>query len=196
MIKRAPLVNTTPEVPDALTPSKTRPSKWITSLEPALMTMPLVPGVGVMPAPPAALPKMVTDLLMVTGPKSPGSRASISPPAGVWASAAAKVRQGEVRVHGLESLPEAAETQVRVFAGSPLVVNAANTLSAALIVTEQLPVPLQAPLQPIKLMPWAGVAVSVTDMPLLKLALHADGQVMPEGLLATDPLPVKLTASV
>jgi hypothetical protein len=101
-----------------------------------------------------------------------------------------------VRVHGLESLPEAPETQVRVFAGSPLVVNAADTLSAALIVTEQPPVPVQAPLQPIKLMPEAGVSVSVTDMPLLKLALHVDGQLMPAGLLVTDPLPVKLTASV
>jgi hypothetical protein len=96
----------------------------------------------------------------------------------------------------LESLPEAAETQVRLFAGSPPVVNAADTLSAALIVTEQLPVPVQAPLQPIKLMPWAGVAVSVTSAPLLKLALHVEGQLMPEGLLVTDPLPVKLIASV
>src|ERR1700693_2147428 len=119
---RAPLVNTTPEGPDVLTPSRTGPCKWITALEPALMTMPLVPGgVGVPPAPPAALPKMVIDLVMVTGPESPGSRALISPPAGVCASAAAKVRQGEERVHGFESLPEAAETQVRgLFAGSPL----------------------------------------------------------------------------
>jgi hypothetical protein len=95
----------------------------------------------------------------------------------------------------LESLPEAAETQVRLLAGSPPLVNAADTLSAALIVTEQPPLPLQAPLQPIKLMAWAGVAVSVTCVPLLKLALHVDGQLMPVGLLITDPLPVKLTAS-
>src|SRR5580704_856341 len=138
---------------------------------------------------------MLTDLVMVTGPKSPGSRTSISPPAAVCTSAAAKVRQGDTRVHELESLPEAAETQVRLFAGSPLVVKAADTLSAALIVTEQLPAPLQAPAQPIKLMPWAGVAVSVTCVPLLKLALHVDGQLMPAGLLVTEPLPVKLTAS-
>jgi hypothetical protein len=46
-----------------------------------------------------------------------------------------------------------------------------------------------------KLMLGAGVAVSVTCTPLLKLALHVDGQLMPAGLLVTDPLPVKLTAS-
>src|ERR1700689_3253887 len=115
---------------------------------------------------------MLTALLMVTGPKSPGSRTLISPPAGVWASAAAKVRQGDDRVHGLASLPEVAETQVRPLGGSPLVVNAADTFSAALIVTVQPPLPLQPPpLQPIKLIPWVGVAVSVTGMPLLKLAL-------------------------
>ena len=50
MFKRAPLKNTTPEVPDALTPSKLRPCKLITSLEPALITMPLVPEEGITPA--------------------------------------------------------------------------------------------------------------------------------------------------
>ena len=130
---------------------------------------------------------MLTDLVMVTGPKSPGSSTSISPPASVCASAAAKVRHGDARVHGLESLPDVAETQVRLFAGSPPVVKAADTLSAALIVTEQPPLPLQAPLQPMKLMPGAGVAVSVTGVPLLKLALHVDGQLMPAGLLCHRP---------
>jgi hypothetical protein len=77
-----------------------------------------------------------------------------------------------------------------------LVVNAADTLSVALIVTVQLPVPVQAPLQPIKLRPWAGVAVNVTCVPPLKLALHVEGQLMPEGELDTFPLPVSLTLSV
>jgi hypothetical protein len=45
-------------------------------------------------------------------------------------------------------------------------------------------------------MPWVGVAVSVTWLLLLKLALHVDGQLMPKGLLVTDPLPVKLTDNV
>jgi len=40
--------------------------------------------------------------------------------------------------------------------------NVAVTLCAALIVTTQLPTPLQAPPQPEKPQPFAGVAVSVT----------------------------------
>ena len=56
---------------------------------------------------------MLIALVMVTGPKSPGSRTSISPPAALSASAAAKVRQGAVSEQGLESLPNP-ETQVRV----------------------------------------------------------------------------------
>ena len=56
MCRRAPLKNTTPEVPDALTPSKMRPRKLIKSLAPALTTMPLVPGEGIVPATPTASP--------------------------------------------------------------------------------------------------------------------------------------------
>src|SRR5580704_11087152 len=117
------------------------------------MTMPLVPGVGVMPAPPAALPKMVIALVMVTGPKSPGSSTLISPPAMVCVSAVAKVRQGDDRVHGLESLPEAAETQVRPDCNSLPLIKLAETLCAEFIVTEQPPVPVQAPIQPLKFQP-------------------------------------------
>src|SRR3984885_11120209 len=167
MCRRAPLENTTPEVPDALTPSNTRPRKLITSLEPALITMPLVPDNGVAPAPPTALPKMVIALAMVTGPKSPGSSTSISPPAMVCASAAAKVRQGDIRVHGLESLPKVADTKVCTD-GPPLpdAENIAVTLSSEFMVTRQLPLPVQAPPQPLKVAPPAGVAVSVTTVPL------------------------------
>src|ERR1700722_15927697 len=170
IFKRAPLVNTTPEVPDALTPSKMRPPKLITSLEPALMTMPLVPGEGVVPAtaaPPTAFPKMVSDLAMVTGPKSPGSSTSISPPAVVCASAAAKVRQGAERVHGLESLPNVAETKVCDEGPPPPDdENIAVTLSSEFMVTRQVPLPVQAPPQPLKVAPPVGVAVSITDVPL------------------------------
>jgi hypothetical protein len=44
--------------------------------------------------------------------------------------------------------------------------NVAVTDSAALIVTTQLPVPLHAPLHPANADPAAGVAVSVTTVPL------------------------------
>ena len=110
---------------------------------------------------------MLTDLAMVTGPKSPGSRTSISPPALVWASAAAKVRQGDMRVHGLASLPSVAETKVCDEGPPPPDdENIAVTLSIEFMVTRQLPLPLQAPPQPLKVAPPAGVAVSITGVPL------------------------------
>src|SRR2546425_11740468 len=58
------------------------------------------------------------------------------------------------------------------------------------MVREQLPVPVQAPLQPAKVDPEAGVAVRVTIVPLLKFALQVAGQLIPAGLLVTVPLPV------
>src|SRR5580704_1227533 len=195
MCRRAPLLNTTPDRPFAPRPSKVKPRKSMASLAPALMTMPLVPEAVAAPATPTASLEMLIALVMVTAPKSPGSRTSTSPPAAVWSSATAKVRQGAVRVHGLESLPEAAETHVWVACGVPLPLKAADTFTAAFIVTTQLPVPLQAPPQPLKAAPWAGVAVSVTGVPLPKLELHAVPQLMPGGELVTLPLPNTPTAS-
>src|SRR5580693_7275033 len=110
---------------------------------------------------------MLTALVMVTGPKSPGSMTTISPLAVVWASAAAKVRQGDMRVHGLESLPKVAETKVCDDGPPPPdAENIAVTLSIEFMVTMQLPLPLHAPPQPLKVAPPAGVAVNVTGVPL------------------------------
>ena len=56
--------------------------------------------------------------------------------------------------------------------------------------------PVQAPLQPVKLELLAGVAVRVTDVPLTKLALHAPAlavQVTPTGLDVTVPVPVPVS---
>jgi hypothetical protein len=53
---------------------------------------------------------------------------------------------------------------VSVYFGSA--VNVAVTLLAALIVTEQAPVPVQAPLQLEKAYPIAGVAVNAIAVPL------------------------------
>src|SRR5438270_12213246 len=50
---------------------------------------------------------------MVTAPKPPGSRASISPQSAVFEMAPAKVLQGAVRLHGLASSPTP-DTQVRL----------------------------------------------------------------------------------
>ena len=46
-----------------------------------------------------------------------------------------------------------------------VMVNAASTLAAAFKVTLQLPVPEQAPVQPVKLEPAVGVAVRDTTVP-------------------------------
>jgi hypothetical protein len=52
-------------------------------------------------------------------------------------------------------------------------------------------VPLHpTPDQPAKAEPVPTVSVSVTCVPALKLALHVVGQLIPEGLLDTVPVPV------
>src|ERR1700722_12455066 len=97
---------------------------------------------------------------MVSGPYLPGSSAARTPPASVRGKARANVAHGAAMVHGLLSTPDD-ETKVRV---SPCA-NMAVTLSAALMVTMQLAVPLHAPLQPVKIRPLPGVAESVTIVP-------------------------------
>ena len=52
------------------------------------------------------------------------------------------------------------------FALPPAVLNVAVTLRAAVIDVAQVPVPVQAPLQPANVEPLAAEAVSVTDVPL------------------------------
>src|SRR5439155_18551266 len=73
----------------------------------------------------------------------------------------------------------------------------AVTVVAALRVTVQAPVPEQPPpLQPVKVEPAAGVAVSVTAVPLVKLAAQVAPQVIPAGLLVTVPVPVPALETV
>jgi hypothetical protein len=64
------------------------------------------------------------------------------------------------------------------------------------MVTLQVPVPVHAPLQPAKVDPAAAVAVRVTTVPLLKFALQVPGQLMPAGLLLTEPVPVPAGVTV
>ena len=62
-----------------------------------------------------------------------------------------------------------------------------------------MPVPEQPPPdQPAKVELEAGVAVSVTELPSVKLAEHEDPQSIPAGELVTEPEPVPdlLTVSV
>src|SRR5207248_975014 len=52
------------------------------------------------------------------------------------------------------------------------------------------------PVQPLRVEPAAGVAVTVTAVPLVKLAEHVAPQVMPAGELVTVPLPVPAGVTV
>jgi hypothetical protein len=75
-------------------------------------------------------------------------------------------------------------------------VKLAVTLCALLIVTLQLPLPVQpAPLQPLKVKPLFGVAVSVTLLPCAKLLLQVVPQLMPAGDELTLPEPLRITFS-
>src|SRR5579872_2645140 len=91
--------------------------------------------------------------------------------------------------------PEPVPASVTVSA-NVTALNVAVTALAAVMVTLQVPVPEQAPLQPAKVDPAAAVAVRVTGVPLAKLALQVLGQVMPAGLLLTDPEPVPASVTV
>jgi hypothetical protein len=55
--------------------------------------------------------------------------------------------------------------------------------------------PVHAPPKPAKLKPDAGVGVIVIAVPGVKLAVQADGQLMPAGLLFTVPVPDTATVS-
>src|SRR5262245_44653019 len=72
----------------------------------------------------------------------------------------------------------------------------AVTDCAALIVTAQVPVPVQPPLQPVKVEPAAGVAVRVTTVPVVKEVEHVAPHVMPAGALVMVPLPAPVLLSV
>src|SRR5215203_7260604 len=68
--------------------------------------------------------------------------------------------------------------------------NVAVTSRAWSIATVHVPVPEQpSPSQPANVDPDAGVAVSVTEVPSVKLAEQSDPQLMPAGSLVTVPLP-------
>ena len=72
--------------------------------------------------------------------------------------------------------------------------NVAVTFWALVNVRVQLLRLLQAPLQPAKVWPLAGVAVRVTVVPLAKSAVHVPlVQLRPLGLLVTVPLPLVVT---
>jgi hypothetical protein len=91
-------------------------------------------------------------------------------------------------------LPLPALLTARVNCGS---VNVAVTDLAAFIVTVQVaPETPSHPFQPPKMEVPLAVAVSVTNVPLLKEAEHAVPQLMPDGLEVTVPLPLPAVLTV
>ena len=71
-----------------------------------------------------------------------------------------------------------------------MAVNVAVTEVALVNVTLQVLVPVEAQDQPANVEVALGAAVSVTMVPLVKVALHVGPQLMPAGLLVTLPPPV------
>ena len=57
-------------------------------------------------------------------------------------------------------------------------------------------VPEHPPVHPVKVEPSLGFAVSVMDVPVAKLALHAEPQLMPAGALVTVPVPLPESVTV
>src|SRR5437660_12284131 len=72
----------------------------------------------------------------------------------------------------------------------------AMTARAALIVTLQVPVPVQLPLQPVKVAPAAGAGVRVTTVPVVRAVEQVAPQEIPAGLLVTVPLPAPALVTV
>ncbi len=75
-------------------------------------------------------------------------------------------------------------------------VKVAVTFSAALMVTLQAPVPVQAPLQPVNTEPAAGVAARLTTVPELYWKEQVAPQLMPAGELVSVPVPVPAGVTV
>src|SRR3954469_24079310 len=107
---RVPIVPEAP-APLMLSPRSRTVRNGSLALTAMLILTPLVPLARIDPN--VLLQSMVMDLVIVTVPKPPGSRQSISPLMKVLEIAPAKVLQGAVRLQGLTSSPTP-ETQVRV----------------------------------------------------------------------------------
>src|SRR5437588_6092275 len=128
-----------PLIPALALPAPRRPSsrrflRITTSLDWAATTIPLVPATNTEATWPPP-PSRVMDLVIVTAPNPPGSRASISPPAAVLEVAPAKVLHGAVRLQGLASSPTP-DTQVRV--AWALIIAVPNTRTPKRLITFRL----------------------------------------------------------
>jgi len=148
----------------------------------------------------------VTEHVPVPVQPPPLQPVKVEPAAGVAVSVTAVPLANVAEQVVPQAIPAGALVTVPVPAPLGLTVNVkvcsaklAVTVVAAPSVTEQVPVPAQPPpLQPVKVEPAAGAAVSVTAVPLANEAEHVVPQEMPAGALVTVPLPapLRLTVSV
>ena len=94
-----------------------------------------------------------------------------------------------------EPLPDPAKDTLRT-GSAAAALNVAVAVSSAVKDRVQEPLPLHAPDQPAKVEPEAAVAVRVMEVPLSKLALQVEPQLMPLGVLVTVPEPLPLILMV
>src|SRR5438309_3447767 len=95
------------------------------------------------------------------------------------------------------TLSRSVPRNARLIVGAKVGAKVAVTVVAAESVIVHAPVPEQPPpLQPVKVEPAAGAAVSVTAVPLVKLAAQVAPQLIPAGALVTVPLPVPAGVTV
>src|SRR5689334_18787849 len=93
--------------------------------------------------------------------------------------------------------PVPVPARVTVSARWAMAAKVAVTLRAALMVTVQVvAVPVQEPLEPVKLEVGDGAAVRVTLVPVAKLAEQVVPQLTPAGALVTVPVPVPARVTV
>jgi hypothetical protein len=75
-------------------------------------------------------------------------------------------------------------------------VNVAVTDLAAFMVSMQVPVPEQSPLHPVNTDPESAAAVNVTDSPWSNAAVQVVPQLIPDGTLVTEPVPLPAFVTV
>lgn len=93
-------------------------------------------------------------------------------------------------------VPEPVVVTASWIGGTVDVSNSAVTVVLAVRVTVHDDVPVQAPVQPANIDPDAAVAVRVACVPLGSFALHVLGQLIPDGLLVTVPVPEPVVVTV
>src|SRR6058998_1634162 len=129
---------------------------------------------------------MCTALIMVAPAESVGSVQTVAARALRARAALMADRSSVMWAAFMTVVPATSGLSVKALG---LTAKVAVTARAALMVTLQVPVPVQLPLQPVKVEPAAGAAVRVTAVLLVKEAEQVAPHEMPAGALVTVPVP-------